>query len=108
VGLSTRRDRLRPAWSGWLLQNATTATSLNLAARLNVAMSSGDDREWKTYVRSAVLGLAVVASTIAADLAAFIGRPDFSKLETFGFAGLLAAVVVLLTSGSQKKCLSGY
>jgi hypothetical protein len=52
--------------------------------------------------------LVVAASTIAADFAAYVGHPDFSKFITFGIAGLLAGAVALLAPAISKKWLSDY
>ena len=66
-------------------------------------MSSGDDHERRTHLRRAAVGLAVGASTVAADLVTFAGRPDFPKFMMIGLAAVLAAVVALLTLGAEKK-----
>jgi hypothetical protein len=85
-----------PLWSG------SWSTSVQ-GARLPPGMFSGNDLQRRPYFRSAVVGLVVVAATVAADLAAFVGRLGFARIMMFTFAGLLAAAVVLLTSADLKK-----
>jgi hypothetical protein len=70
---------------------------------LDRAMSSSDGRGRRPYAHLVLVGAVVAASTIVADLAAYVGHPDFSKLITFGLAGLLAAVVALFTTRPLKK-----
>jgi hypothetical protein len=68
-----------------------------------LAMSSGDDIKRKAYIRRAVVGLAVVASTVAANLAAFVEHVNPSRFVMFGVAGVLAAVVTPVPPITQKK-----
>lgn len=65
-------------------------------------MHSRRDSGRRPYRHQVVVGLAVVASTVAACLAAFVGRLDGSRVTLFGLSGLLAAVVALLTSPEKK------
>jgi hypothetical protein len=80
VGLSTRRDRLRPARSGVVATGLGYKNSSfgSLGGSLCSAMSSSDDRDRRPYVRSLFVGLIVAASTVTADLAAFVGHPDWT------------------------------
>jgi len=102
VGSQARLDHLGSAWFGTVATGHSYRPAC-LAVTLAPGMSAGDGTKRRTYVRRAVVGLAVVASTVAADLAANVEHVDPSRFVVFGVAGVLAAVVVLVTPASQKK-----
>lgn len=62
-------------------------------------------RRW-LMSRRAALGPVVTLSTVIADLASFGGHVDLLRVVSFGAAGLLSAVAVLLTSADFKKGVS--
>jgi hypothetical protein len=102
------------------LRSTDTAAVMNaigLDGRLNLwlqttcalydffGMSAGSDHDWRPYVRGAVVGLVVAASTFMSDLATYVGPLDSSRLTSFGLAGGFAAAVALLLAVDKKKVL---
>ena len=67
------------------------------------AMPSRHDQGHEPNFRRATLGLAVVASTVSAELATSSGHLGPSKLGLFGLAGLCAATVALLMPTDSPK-----
>ena len=66
-------------------------------------MSSGHDQERGRNYHLVALGLAVVASTVTADIASFVGHLQVARLILFDLARLFAAMVALLASTAIKK-----
>ena len=66
-------------------------------------MSSGHDQERGRNCHLVALYLAVVTSTVTADIAGFAGHLQAARLLLFGLAGLFAAMVALLASTAIKK-----
>jgi hypothetical protein len=65
--------------------------------------------DWKQgpIFRRAVVGLAVVVATVAADLATFTSRLDGLRVLSFSSAGILAAAVAILSSEIKKTLFPG-
>ena len=66
-------------------------------------MAVRGDWQNRPHLRQAVVGVLVVASTVTADLASFVGGLGDSRLLLFTCAGLLAAGVTLLPVGADSK-----
>lgn len=85
------------------LMVATTCGYRPLVHSMIFDMSAGSDHDWRPYVRGAVVGLVIAASTFMADLATYMGPLDSSRLTSFGLAGGFAAAVALLLATDKKK-----
>jgi hypothetical protein len=59
--------------------------------------------ESKSNFRRVVVAFAVMASTMSAEVAAYVGGLDPLRIAEFSLAALCAAVVVILTQTSLKK-----
>ena len=70
------------------------------------AMSLRDDQEFRPFFRKMVVGLVIAVSTVSADLAAFSGHADTSRLALFALAGLSAAASGVVALGFKKNLLS--
>jgi len=70
---------------------------------IRVDMGLSLDRTRDAGFRRVVAGLAVVASTVSADTAAFVGRLGLFRIMEFSVAGLCAAAVTFLASADFKK-----
>jgi hypothetical protein len=68
-----------------------------------LSMSRRNGQKLRPFSRQAVVGLAIAASTVSADLANLSGHPDASQLVLVSLAGLCAAVAAIVTLDPQKK-----
>lgn len=70
---------------------------------LTAPMFLSGDQELRPYLRGAVVGLIVFASTATTDLTTFTGSLDIGKALAFSLAELLTAAASVLSLGDLKK-----
>ena len=75
----------------------------NYGVKLCVTMARENDHQRRASFLRTGVALAVAASTVSTDLAAFVGRPDLIRLASFVLAALLAGAVTAATTSVVKK-----